>query len=199
MQFNHELAEKQRDETLKYIERETQYCHFLNDPQNNPSIWERQLGSALTSTQLEARLRKLNPNFIFENHPLKSDKKCLYWNDSRGKQFICAYENGFMPEHSVFKVKEDEVWTGQSHFDKKDLPKGEFVPGRGMVWDSDVTPGFKKVYIPWGEKVRGWRTVLIKIIGQRLCTPTEVEKIFGSSNSAEWHKHLGKGQSTVPW
>ncbi len=199
MPFDYALAEKQRHEALQYVADQTKYAVYLNDATDNPSIWERQLGHPYTSVDFEARLRKLNPNLIFEHHPYKPDKKCLYHVNRLGKHFICAYENGYAPEHSVMRTRTEEVWTGQTHIIKKDLPKGEFVPGKGFIWDSRVTPGFKEVEVPWGEAIRGWRTVLIKLVGNLIVTVSEVERVFGADDTAEWKKHTGKGVTSIPW
>lgn len=192
-------VEVQRQKTRDYIAEQTQYSVYLNSAKDNPSVWERQLGRAFTTPELENRLKKLNPNLCFERHPFKPDKKCLYHIDQRGKQFICAYENGFSPEHSVMRTKTEEVWNGDTHINKKDLPKGEFVPGRGFIWDSPVNPGFKHVEIPYGERIRGWRTVLIKLLASGLCTINSVENIFGCDDTAEWKQHTGKGKTGIPW
>jgi hypothetical protein len=61
-------------------------------------------------------------------------------------------------------------------------------------------PGFKKVVQPGGEGLRGWRTVLAKLVLEGLLTPTQAEKEFGFGNGAAWAKHTGRLQvNSVPW
>lgn len=195
--INHARLEKQKAEIVSFIERETSNCVMLNDPDSSPANAARQLGRGYVTRDFEERLLLLNPNFIFTPHPTNPTKRCLYFTDRRGKRFICAYESGFLPEHSIFSVKRKEVWDGvTTHINKKDLPKHEVTP-TGVVWGG-MTPGFKKVDIPWNEVTRGWRTVLVKIVGERIATPTQVESLFGSANRAEWAKHMGRSnQKTV--
>ncbi len=192
------LIEKQRYDAVKYVEDQTKYAYLLANSQDNPSIWERQLGQPFTSLEFERRLKKLNPNLHFEVHPAKPDKKCLYLIDIRGKQFICAYENGYMPEQSVWRTKDEEIWDGTTHIKKADLPDGEFVDGEWM-WNSKERPGYTTVKIPYGEAIRGWRTVLLKIIGNFINTPAEVEKIFGTADTAGWAQHTGKSVQNIPF
>lgn len=196
--MNYALAEQRRQEALDYVEEQTRHAIWLSDKDTSPANAERQLGKSMTSEAFEKKLRRLSRKLLPEPHPHKADKRCLYLVDSRGKQFLCAYESGFMPEHSIMKVKKEEVWTGQTHINKKDLPKYDLTP-EGIVWHSGVTPGFQHIDLPWGELKRGWRTVLLKIIGNFIATPTEVEKIFGVDNTREWKGHTRKGEVTTPW
>lgn len=192
-----EQQEKSRQEALDYVAEQTKYAFYLNDSKN-PSKLECQLGQPLTSAAFEARLKKLNPNLLGEIHPTKADKRCLYLIDQRGKQFICAYENGYMPEFSVWRTKTEEVWDGTTHITKADLPKGEMVNGE-WEWEENKRPGYKYVEIPYGEAIRGWRTVLLKIIGNFINTPAEVERIFGTCDSMSWAAHTKKRNIQAPF
>jgi hypothetical protein len=61
-------------------------------------------------------------------------------------------------------------------------------------------PGFKKVVQPGREGLRGWRTVLAKLVLEGLLSPAQAEKEFGSGQGAAWAKHTGRLQvDSVPW
>lgn len=196
--MNPELVEKNRAEIVAYIQEEIAHAVLLTDNDLSPTNAARQLGRTLTQEQFERKLQTLCPRLRCEAHPGKPDKRCLYYLDSRGKTFVCSYEAGVMPEHSIFSVKTKEVWDGKtSHINKKDLPKHEITP-QGVVWHGQI-PGFRNVDVPWNEVKRGWRTVLIRLVGERLVTPTQVEAIFGTDNRAEWKKHMGHGSAKTPF
>jgi hypothetical protein len=155
----------------------------------------------MTSEALEAKLSLLDPNFRFDPVPGKFTHKRLCYLKGGEKEIVCLYEVGLMPEHSIMKVMEKEVWDQTvSHLNRADMPKGEYIPGRGWVFDPTVTrPGYKRVKVPWGEERRGWRTVLLKCIVSGILTPTAVESVFSTDDRAEWAGHLGRHPITRPW
>lgn len=186
------IVEKQRQDIIDFIRSETANCVLLRDDDLSPCNAARQLGQTYTHEEFERKLAILCPKLKAERHPFKPDKRCLYILDARGKIFVCAYENGFLPEHSIFSVKTKEVWDRvTTHINKKDLPKHEVTPD-GVIWHGPL-PGFEDVDIPWNEVKRGWRTVLVRLVEERIATPRQVENVFGSDNRPEWKKHLGKG------
>lgn len=167
---------------------------------------EKQLGRSLSTEKFEALLTKVSPKFRFEHLPLNMTKKALFYLRGADKYYICSYENGLLPEHSVLRRAEEMVrdfsvgGTDSKPIQRADLPKHEFVPGEGFVWDpAQVQPGFQKIEIPWGELYRGWRTVLLKIVQTRIATPTQVEAVFGADDSAAWSTHTGKQKHELPW
>jgi hypothetical protein len=174
---------------------------YVRDNDLSPGNYERQLGQKMFSTDLEKRLKKLNPDLIFEDNPYNPTKKALYVaRRGAGKVYVCAYERGIMPERSVMRVKE-EVTRDYSvqKLDRKDLPKHE-VTANGIKFEDDaLLPGFKKTLIPYGEAIRGWRTVAVKIVEQKLNTPAEIENIFGRDDTANWANHMGHQRIALPW
>ena len=194
--------EKHQADVRKWVLDQVAHAVYLEDNNLSPANADRQIGQPMFANDLEVRLKKLNPNLYFESNPFnKSKKACYLLQPGAGKVFVCAYENGVMPEHSIMKVKEEEVWdVDQVHLNRKDMPKHEFVPGVGYQFDPTAArPGFKKVKLPWGELTRGWRTVLLKIVISGLATITDVERIFGTDNRPEWAGHTGKKPVTTPW
>lgn len=157
------------------------------------------MGRPMLASELELRLGKLNSRLMFEHNPYNNTKKALYHVDQRGKEFVCAYEAGMMPERSVFRVKVDYVPEDVEHIDRKDLGPQELIPGRGFVPKDGKNPYMKRVLIPWGEQMRGWRTVLIRLVAMGLLTPTQVETTFGADNTPEWQGQMGKTPLQRPW
>jgi hypothetical protein len=203
--------EAYQDQVRRWVAEQTANAVYLNDHSQSPANAERQLGRPMSAAELERRLKRVNPNLHFEVNPYNTTKKAVYRIlPNQKKVFICAYENGTMPEYSVFRVKEEEIVQpdflfGRGHLDRKDLPAFEHKedsenPLGKIEFDPTAEkPGFKKVQLPWGEAVRGWRTVTIRLVEAELATPTQIEKEFGSSNRAEWARHMGKQNISLPW
>lgn len=216
--FDTESLLRQRTVTARE-KHEQQVRDWVAEQQNNvvvvdsldlsPANSERQIGKAMFAPALEQGLRRLNANLHFEINPWNTSKKALYHTPAGSqKTFICAYENGVMPEHSIMSVKEQEQpdsefffrglkqSKGKFEINRADLPKhrvvNEGTPQQEVLWEDDKTPGFRKTPILWHEAIRGWRTVLIKLVQNRLATPAEVEHIFGADNRPEWASKLGK-------
>jgi hypothetical protein len=194
-----EKREKYREQLQQWIARETQYAMYLEDETAGYADPEKRLGKPLTTEKLEEKLKKVNPNLVFEFNQFNSSKKAAYLVDRRGKRFICAYENMVMPERSIMRVNVKEVPEDVTHIDRKDLGPVELVPGRGFVPKSGSNPYIRKVREPFGEAIRGWRTVLIKLVGEGAATPTQIESVFGPDNTKEWQSHLGKAKVVLPW
>jgi hypothetical protein len=122
-----------------------------------------QLGRPLTTQQFIQRVRRLNGNLIFEKSKSDETKMGVYimapMRDNstqslrRQKQFICGMENGYMPERSV------------RHWEPDKIP------------DPDLRGGWKIVK-KFTRETRGWRTVLARLVRQRLVTKTQVDKHF---------------------
>lgn len=201
-------TEQKVDQLKRWVESQTANAVYLKDEDLSPANIERQFGQKMMATELEKKLKKVNQNLVFEVIPENPGHKRLSeLRRGEGKVFICTYPNGLIPEHSFMRVKEEVVQdmnfynsaTNSFHLDRKDLPKHEFVPGDGFKWDSEVPLGFKKVLVPWGEYLRGWRTVLIRLVENGSATPTQVENIFGADNRPEWSAHMGKQKIQLPW
>lgn len=151
---------------------------------------EERMGRPMWPAEFETRLKRLNANLFFEVIEGNPTKKRLSVVDQRGKHFVAVYENSLMPERSIPRLRTLEVpEPSVTHIDRKDL-------------SSDPTalrPGWRKIVVPWGEKTRGWRTVLVRLIGAGLITVTEAENEFGSDETPEWRQHTGKGEFTTPF
>ncbi len=170
---------------------------------------ERMLGNSLTAEVFEAKLKKLCPALRFEFHEFNPNMKSVYHMRNGEKHHICPYGAGLLPEHSVMRRAEEYVrdfsfgvpgLEGSRPIERADLPKHEFVPGQGFVFDKAKPQiGMKKIEIPYGEATRGWRTVLLRIVEKGVCTPDQVESVFGADNTAAWATHMGKQQHALLW
>lgn len=166
-------ADTRKERLIDEINRSSVYA---NDgiPANNT---QAQTGRPLFAAVLEKRLLSLNPNFIFEVAIQDSTKKGIYVPQTRRdeagfvypeKRFVCGYENGIMPEFSIIHTR-----------DKK-LP------------DPNDPQGWVTVQEPYRE-TRGWRTVLLRLIRERLITEAGADKAFQVSlgrSSERWQKGL---------
>lgn len=151
------------------------------------------VGTPLFPADLETRLLKLNPHLGFEVIEGNPTHKRIFIVDQRGKVPVCVYENSLMPERSVAKVKILEVPDPRfGVIDRKDMPNLEKDPDA-------LRPGWRRVAVPWGEKTRGWRTVLVRLIQAGLISVAGAENEFGSDETPEWRQHTGKGDYTTPF
>lgn len=200
MPYNYARAEEQLHNSQQYIKTQIENAIYLNSDVNNPCLVEKQLGNSFTPEQFAVKLKKLNPSLKVEVHPKNPSKLCVYYITPTTKEYITTCENILIPEHSIMSVKEEEVPDTDyvkkrnvggitvNHIDKRDFPE------RG-----NCAPGFKKVQIPWNEARRGWRTVLWKIVAQGYVSPSDVEIVFGSDNTPQWKRQMGKGNVTELW
>lgn len=193
-------VEKQKADLQEWVKNQTANAIWLNNDQNPTNVM-RQMGRPLTAAQFEAKLKRILPNMHTEFNFFRPDKKALYVVDRRGKNYVCPYESGLMSEHSILAQKDEEVWDGTTfHIDRRDMPKGEWVPGEGWQFDPrDKRPGMKTVTQPWHEVMRGWRTVLIYLVKEGYLSPAIVEREFDSDDRPEWAGQMGKRPITRPW
>lgn len=141
-----------------------------------------QLGRSMTCKEVMDRLKLCNPNLVFEISKADRSKMGVYvmrdvhlptGGFERKKVFLFGMESGYMPEFSVM------------HKAKATLPNPELLGSqektREVQWLSVDT---------FAAETRGWRTVLVRLLHQKLITRHEIEKHFGwtpSHDSAKWH------------
>lgn len=151
---------------------------------------QERLGHAMFPAELERRLAKLNPNLAFEVIPHNVTHRRISIIDGRGKTPLTVFPNSLIPERSIMSYKEVEAPDPEiTHLDRKDMPRHE----------GELRPGWRKVQIPWREMKRGWRTVLLRLMEEKVLTLTQVENEFGADQTPEWSQHTGKGAFTTPF
>lgn len=122
---------------------------------------EAQLGRPLLSSEVQKRLRKLNPSLSFERAVADPSKIGIYVLDGvsnpgtiwAGRRFVLGMEAGMNPEFSVRR-----------------------------------TDGTKIT-----KEIRGWRTVLVRLIRERLIGRGAAEVMFniaGGRESENWWKFV---------
>jgi hypothetical protein len=116
------LANERKREKLKAAEQDglrKKEQAVAADGGRPRTVLEACLGNALTGEQVTKRLRSLNSNLIFENHPTMRDRICVSIHDPKmpeKKRFICGMERGYAPEFSVLdeetgSEKKRGYWT----------------------------------------------------------------------------------------
>lgn len=190
---------------------------LLDDPDINPTDWERQQGRSMTHEDFEAKLIKLLPQMRFVPHPKNPTKRVYYIVEPTGvlSQF-CIAEAGRVPENSIMdRVYEDvlspETYRPDYVLSRKDLPKSEIVPHKfnpdgtlaelGYVdfGKDTLMPGFERKIVAYSEVVRGWRTVLALLIFAGLLTVSDVEREFGVQDKPSWAGVTGRRSKATPW
>lgn len=209
-----DITRQALEKKQKWCQAQIENCPVVNADGVKYTDIMQQMGRELSSEELERRLSKLNKNLRFETNWRNHTKKALYRiqniNGELQKEFLCAYENGVMPERSVMKqvlkeVMDPEFLGGRQTIARSDLPKYEVVPdeksplGQDIVFDPDAKrPGMKYEVQGHGEAIRGWRTVLLALVNTKAITVNQAEREFGSDNRPEWAYKTGKQKEAVP-
>jgi hypothetical protein len=114
--------------------------------------------------------------------------KAMYLDSVTDENYFCSYPNFSMPRRSLRYVIEKEVVN-------PDLPMNKW----GTPHITGEVPIFVKVKVPGGEAVRGWVTVLLKLVLNRICTPQDVERVFGPISNQSWANHVLGRDPKAPW
>jgi hypothetical protein len=117
----------------------------------------QQLGRPMLASAIQAKLKTLNPSFIFERSVADPSKMGIYVFDGvsnmgtlyAGRRFVMGMEAGMTPE---FSIRENDG---------------------------------KKIT----SEIRGWRTVLVRLIRERLIARTAAENAF----------HINTGRESENW
>jgi hypothetical protein len=133
-----------------------------------------QLGEMLSAEQFMARLRKINPDIVLRPHPKQAGIGLLYLVVGDQQIYLFPCESDWMPEWSV--LAEDEA--------------------RKPV--HEVHGHWQKVAVPGREIKRGWRTVLLRLVQQRVVALDAVEREFGAGNRATYAVLTGKRSEPLP-
>lgn len=131
-----------------------------------------QIGHPLSCQQFIQRLSKINGNLIFERskcnpeimgiYVMVNKYDPLFMTNKYEKQFICGFESGYSPEHSIRHYKEKQI-PDPNNF-------GNWITVREFT-----------------RETRGWRTVLMRLLRMRLITEPQIRKHFNfSRESANW-------------
>jgi hypothetical protein len=203
-------SDGEKQKALDYAQFALAHQVNLKDLENNPTIYARQLGKAMTHQEFERKLKKIDPNFTSATYVngLGERKRALHHNLLG---YLFSYEEGVMPEFSVKTTREVIIESPKTRsrdyvLQRADLPKSEWVPhtfnpdgslkelGHFEREPGALSPGFEKIQEEYHEKIRGWRSVLSKlIIGKhQILSVTAVEKEFGGCDRLSWAENTGR-------
>jgi hypothetical protein len=168
-----DLQAQKKDKLARMFKDEQAKCPVYNPREGvDYSNILQQLGRPLPAADVETRLQRLNANLKFETNWNNPTKKACYFLNPDGKEFVCAYENGTMPEHSIMRVIEEELpdpdfFLGRAPLERNKMPAHEKVEDAespfGFSYKFDPAAkrqGFKYEIKGFGEDRRGWRTLL---------------------------------------
>jgi hypothetical protein len=166
----------ERNAQLEQQKREDVYV--APDGSRPRNVLEAGTGRPLSGVEVQRRLLVLNPSLIFQDSP-HPGRICILRRLSDPVlgdtlHYVCAMERGLMPEFSVLNFIE------QPYFDAatQATPLATGTMKTRLVIDSR------------NPETRGWRTVVLRLIKERLVTREGVERLFGlpSHDSANWQR-----------
>lgn len=211
---------KAAEETVNWIKEQTALSNVYTD-NPNPFVVDPAYGTWMTAAEFERRLLKLDKNFRYiwggESHRTQTKLLALEKPDGTLRK-LWPYEIPIMPERTIWNDVVRHVPPPPSYvMNPKDAPPCNWVPlsddlahlwkpnGRGVgKWEpkdpNALLPGWTKVSLGWGEKIRGWRTMLLKLYGEKILTREQIEREFFAANTAAWQQGMDKAsKKTLAW
>lgn len=169
----------QRDALTEQEMRDNVYT--APDGERARNVREAGVGRPLGGAEVQRRLLQLNPALIFEPSS-NPNRVCIkYWIIDpvlgRTLQYACAMERGLMPEFSILHFVTEPYFDART----RATPDGTGVMKNRIKIDER------------NPETRGWRTVLARLIKQRLISREGAERLFGtpSKDSRLWQANLG--------
>ena len=212
--------EREQDEELDGILRKVREAQrqssLLTQADLDPTDFEARQGRALPDHEVEMRLCRINPNFVFTPHPKNPTKKLMYLKAPEGLRYVMPYEAGKIPENSILELTSEYALTPEGakqgfEINKADLPKAEITPhefdeaGRltkvgGVEFEQGkALPGLQELKIPGRTVVRGYREMLNWLMIRGFITLADAEREFGTQNNYSWAAATGRTQRVTPW
>lgn len=176
---------------------------------------EAQWGRCMNPQILEGIMHAACPDLVFKRHPDKPHIKNVYRPVAGELIHLFPYEGRTMPEYDIRYAI--ERWVPDpacnrldradlradrpvSLQDASDLLAKHGVQGAVAELMKRTTNGDKVGYLRvrelGGTAIRGWRSVLSKLVELKLMTVTDAERVafkYGSSTErSSWAAHLGK-------
>ena len=194
--LDQDSKQQTQEKINKWIKEQEAMAVYVKHDDLSPCNVEKQMGQKLWPHEFDLRLKKLNPSLFSEVNTFNRNKRMLYIMENGKKRGVCPFENTVMPEHSIVAVKEER-------YPDPNLPRdneGNPLYDRTEANKDPDNYGWITQLIPWHEAFRGWRTVLIKLVKEGIATPTQIETIFGSSDTTGWAYAMGKRDTKLtPW
>ena len=136
------------------------------DPRNTM----HQLGKAMSSTDLTAKLRGINSTFVFVDSPdqsainvmVISKQKNLTGGEDKKLRQVSSYKKGWMPEYSILHPVYETAYTETR----------------------DEVQTLKTV-----RETRGWRTVVVALLKEKLITGRQIiDTFYPQYNRFSWNE-----------
>ena len=198
--------ERAANELATYLAKMCQAHVVLINQWND---FEHQQGHRLLAQVFEQKVKKLNPNITFFTRPL-TDNQARFCGLAPGSSMksmdlllpngtskpIAGYQNHpILPEYTILLQREVKIPNPLvNHAKGKDFPKAKKItkPDGTTEWTyDDLTPFESKGYEAAGTLV-GWRTLLARLVLERISTPEAIEREFGASDRETWAVRMGR-------
>jgi hypothetical protein len=164
-------AQQERQQAISAEVTEKREHAIAADGDRPTTEMQAQMGRMMRGEDVRAKLRKLNSNFHFEVSKAEPSRTGIYLRygvsnmdtpSHKGLRFLMGMEREICPEFSVRFTKEEKYWD-----EHKECEATRSV---------------------FAGEMRGWRTVLARLIQQGHVGYAEAIKEFGdSSRSKNWH------------
>jgi hypothetical protein len=173
-------VQAQRQRAVDWAQQQLGYIQVAGNA-HGPTNPTAQWGEPKSVSSLGALLRQINPRLHLDPTPEKGFYSiALEQKDPTTKRltkqhlFCCgAAAGGLLPEYSVMESMEIELPNMDNRMAKFD-------------------PATLRTKSLGAEKIRGWRTVMVRLVHDGFATPTQVERLVGPSPRLSWAAHLGK-------
>jgi hypothetical protein len=174
-----------------------QYDHaVLIGDENDPTDIMQRMGKCLSSAEVKTRLEKLSHYVRVEKHPKNPKMWVVYSIRGGSKKYVSAFEDGIVPERTVMNTRTiedvDPASLNPNWKPKKlDAPRVD-INGIIQIDENESKPGITRYTIPWHIERMGYRTILIRLIQERIARLDKVEELFGNDNTPEWAAKTGQ-------
>lgn len=95
------------DQMLAWIRNELMFSECIDDPDTSPLLTMKKIGTPMIHSEMERRLKKLNPNLTFEWSGVcigvSQAKVAKLLMPDGTKRTIFTYDSGMMPERSTWR------------------------------------------------------------------------------------------------
>jgi len=164
-----QVIARQRDTTRRAIKDRLHYSKLVSsDKDLSIANSERQMGKPYLASYFISMLKKLIPEISVEPFPESSCAARIFLLEPTGKKKVFCYCSWpIMPEWAIVIPWYEEFPTMHQHIEP-DTPLFETLQSSGF------------------ESVRGWRTILIKLILSKRLTIQAAESMFGIGQRPSW-------------
>lgn len=163
--------------------------------ENDPTNELHRMGKFLMPVEFIKKLKQLSRDILVEIHPTKPHMYVVYDTRRNEKKYVSAFENAPVPERTIMDTKttldvDPESLSPSWRPGKHNVVKPN-ANGIIEVDDTVARPGLKSYTNPWHVVKMGYRTILIRLLYDQLCTKSQIELYFDNDNTPEWAAKTG--------